>query len=205
MAGRPPGAQVSTDIPPPGDSEIRLVLRHHLQRRWAEQPATLFIEELGLCRGQVRVDLAAVNGLLHGYEIKSDRDRLNRLPTQVQMYGTVVDRATIVTGRRHLHNVLKIVPAWWGVLSVDLDQGRTVVRSVRSARENPARVPRALAELLWRDEALALLESRQAARGVRSKPRAAIWDRLCEVFDVTEIAAAVRGRLRSRAENSALA
>lgn len=203
MMDCPPGAEVSTDIPLPGDREIRLALRHHLRRRWAEQPTTLFIEELGLCRGQVRVDLAVVNGLLHGYEIKSDRDRLNRLPTQVQMYSAVLDRATIVTGRRHLHDVLKIVPVWWGVLGVELDQGRAVVRSVRPAHENPGRVPRALAELLWRDEALALLESRRAAQGVRSKPRAAIWDRLCEVLDVTEIAAAVRNRLRSRAENSA--
>ena len=34
------------------------------------------VEELGVCRGRVRVDVAVVNGTLHGYEIKSDRDSL---------------------------------------------------------------------------------------------------------------------------------
>jgi hypothetical protein len=42
---------------------------------------------------------------------------------------------------------------------------------VRSAGPNPAPDPRAMAEFLWRDDALALLEARGAARGMRGKPR----------------------------------
>ena len=36
-----------------------------------ETDATVIIDELGLCRGQVRIDIAVVNGLLHG--MKSSR------------------------------------------------------------------------------------------------------------------------------------
>jgi hypothetical protein len=43
------------------------------------------------------------------------------------------------------------------------------------------------------------LEQRDAARGVRGKPRPVVWDRVCEHFGVEEIAAAVRSRLKVRA------
>lgn len=186
----------------PGDVEIRAALRNQLEQQWARHPDTCFIDELGLCRGQVRVDLAVVNGALHGYEIKSDRDRLDRLRSQVEVYGMVVDRATIVVGPKHLEEAIGIVPSWWGVLQV-LADASVRLESVRPSRENPAQVARAIAELLWRDEALALLESRRAAHGVRSKPRPAVWDRVCETFDLSEVATAVRERLKSRAERSA--
>jgi hypothetical protein len=40
-------------------------------------------------------------------------------------------------------------------------------------------------------------------RGARGKPRELVWDRVCEHFDVTEIAAAVRERLKARATQRA--
>lgn len=61
------------------DADIRSVLRSRLSFQHAAEADTVVIEELGLCRGQVRVDVSVVNGLLHGYEIKSDRDSLRRL------------------------------------------------------------------------------------------------------------------------------
>ncbi len=186
-----------------GDAEIRSALRAHLEERWAACPGTRFIEELGLCRGRVRIVRAVVKGVLHGYEIKSDRDRLDRLPSQVDLYSRVVDRATIVVGLRHLRDALRIIPSWWGVLRVDALSDGARFELVRPPRENPEQDPRALVELLWRDDALALLETRQAAWGVRGKPRPAVWDRVCEHFDPGEIAAAVRDGLRSRAESSA--
>ncbi|HET7057847.1 MAG TPA: sce7726 family protein, partial [Nitrospiraceae bacterium] len=70
-----------------GDSDIRRVLRSKLLLKHADELDTVIIEELGLCRGQVRVDLSVVNGLLHGYEIKSDRDSLRRLRSQAELYG----------------------------------------------------------------------------------------------------------------------
>lgn len=186
-----------------GDPDIRAALRLQLEARWAGGCETRLIEELGFCRGRARVDVAVVNGALHGYEIKSNRDRLDRLPSQVEWYGQVLDRATIVVGSTHLEGALHIVPAWWGVLRVDATADGPLFQPVRSPRDNPDQDPRALVELLWRDEALVLLETRQAAEGVRSKPRPAIWDRVCEYFELEEIAAAVRDRLKARKWRSA--
>ena len=41
--------------------------------------------------------------------------------------------------------------------------------------------------------------------GVRSKPRPAVWDRVCEALDLTQIRSAVRHRLMARAATAASA
>ena len=183
-----------------GDSEIRSILRTRLSQKYTDESRTVLIEELGLCRGQVRVDLSVVNGLLHGYEIKSDRDSLRRLDGQVELYGKVFDRATLVVGERHLTEAFDSVPEWWGVLLAHRSAKGLQLKTVRSPRSNPQKDPRALVELLWRDAAMALLEKRDAAQGVRGKPRWMVWDRICAVFGVKEIGAAVRAQLKARAK-----
>lgn len=82
-----------------GGTEIRQALRLRLSNKHAKEADTVFantvfIEELGICCGQGRIDLAVVNSLFHGYEIKSDRDSLRRLDNQVELYSKVLDRAT---------------------------------------------------------------------------------------------------------------
>lgn len=183
-----------------GDSEIRSVLRSQLSQKHAHKSRSVFIEELGLCRGQVRVDLSVVNGLLHGYEIKSDRDSLRRLNSQVELYGKVFDRATLVVGERHLAEALDNVPGWWGILLVHRSAKELQLKTIRSPRSNPKKDPRALVELLWLDDALALLEERDAARGFRGKARWIVWDRVCEICSLNEIARAVRTQLKARAK-----
>ena len=183
-----------------GDSEIRSVLRSQLSQKHACKSRTVFIEELGLCRGQVRVDLSVVNGLLHGYEIKSDRDSLRRLNGQIELYGKVFDRATLVVGVRHLAEALDSVPEWWGVLLARRSAKGLQLKTMRAARSNPKKDPRALVELLWLDDALAMLEERDAARGYRGKARWIVWDRVCELCSLNEIAKAVRTQLKTRAK-----
>ena len=158
----------------------------------------MFIEEFGVCRGQGRIDLAVVNSSLHGYEIKSDRDSLRRLDNQVELYSKVLDRATIVVGNRHLSDALAVVPDWWGVLLFKSGTNASHFKVVRRARKNPSIDPRSLVELLWLDEAVALLDQRAAARGIRGKPRQIVWDRVCEHFQVREIADTVRAHLKAR-------
>jgi hypothetical protein len=183
-----------------GDGPIRAALRSKfLVKEFNEVDATVIIDELGLCRGQVRVDVAVVNGLLHGYEIKSDRDSLRRLAVQVEVYGKVLDRATLVIGERHMPGALDMVPAWWGVLHVYPTTNGLRFKTLRRAQKNPRRDPHSLVELLWLDDAIAILEERNAARGVRGKPRRMVWNRVCEYFDVDEIGAIVRAKLKARA------
>src|SRR5690349_11086244 len=66
------------------DAVIRTALKAQLLADHDKD--TVLLEELGLSRGHVRVDIALVNGRLHGYEIKSDLDSLRRLSRQVELY-----------------------------------------------------------------------------------------------------------------------
>ena len=184
-----------------GDAAIRSALRVWLREEQARNPETVVIEELGLCRGRVRLDIAVVNGLLHGYEIKSDRDSLRRLHGQVDVYGKVLDRATLVVGDRFRKVAPELVPPWWGLLHAPAESRE--FRVLRPAERNPRRDPHTLVELLWCEQAMRLLERRGVARGVRRKPRRIVWARVCEHFDVEEIAAAVREGLKARVANRA--
>ena len=199
METREAGAGVRAVTPsPPSELEIRSALRARLMRAHDSGEDTTILHELGIRRGQVRIDLAVVNGLMHGYEIKSDRDSLRRLSGQVELYSQVLDRATLVVGARHLDDAVGILPDWWGVTLITWEEGTLIFRTLRPAESNPQRDSRALVELLWRDHTLDLLAERNLDIGVRSKPRAIRWDRACSHFDIEEIASAVRFHLKAR-------
>lgn len=186
------------------DSDIRPALRRLVMELKADSPDCVVIEELGLSKGAVRVDVAVVNGILHAYEIKSDADSLRRLPRQAAHYGKCFDRVSLVLGPKHLELARRIVPCWWGLMRVTLGESGPVIRTVRKGGQNPAREARALIELLWRDETLALLEHKGAAEGLRSKPRELLWDRAAKVLPLDEISDAVRAHLKANARRIGL-
>ena len=186
------------DTATPDAKAIRDSLRVTMASSCSQPKSSLVIEELGVCGGHVRVDLAIVSDVLHGYEIKSDRDSLRRLQRQVEHYSNVFDRATLVVGDRHFSEAIDSLPSWWGVTLFFVNGGRILFRSIRDSGRNPDRLPRALVQFLWRDEVLFLLKERDLDKGVRSKSRRDLWDRMCTYFDIEEIAEAVRGRLLAR-------
>lgn len=188
----------------PSDADIRSALRSTLVDQHASNPDTVIIDEHGLCRGKARVDVMVVNNVLHGYEIKSDRDSLRRLGNQIDFYGKVLDRATLVVGKRNLRKALQMVPAWWSIIIVHTHAQNVRFTVVRNGQENPRRDPRSLVELLWLDAAIALLEERGAARGVRGKPRRVVWDRICQQCSEDEISETVRNHLKAKVARQAL-
>lgn len=188
----------------PDARAIRDALRMTIDRGRSPLASSLMIEELGICRGLVRVDLAVVSDLFHGYEIKSGRDSFRRLSRQVEHYSKVFDRATLVLGHRRLTEAISCLPTWWGITQYGVEERRIVFRSIRDSTQNPNRVARALVEFLWRDEVLALLKQRNLHIGVRSRPRCELWDRVCSYFDLEEIADAVKIQLMARTSASVL-
>jgi hypothetical protein len=181
------------------DGDIRAALRTRLQQEHADDERTKLIDELGL-HGMVRVDVAVLNGSLSGYELKSDRDTLRRLPMQVEYYSRALDYATLVMGaQQHARHGAGVVPDWWGVIVATEDGcGRIGLSQVRPARPNPRLDPFTLAALLWRQEALDELTSRGLDAGVRTKPRDVLTRRLGEMVPVPELRDAVRARLHAR-------
>jgi hypothetical protein len=171
-----------------------------LEKRYREDPDAKIIEELGLAHGAARVDIAVVNGVLHGYELKSDLDTLYRLPEQMRIYNSVFDRITLVVGKSHLHEAIKLIPDWWGItIAKSINTaGEINFSNIRATEDNPLRSSMAIASLLWREEALNILEQLNKARGVRSKTRTVIYERLVEVLDQETLRNEVRRYLRAR-------
>lgn len=182
------------------DKVIRAALKDVLERKHRGDQGTRIIEELGIIHGTARIDFAVVNGVIHGFELKSDKDTLYRLPDQMRVYNAVLDQATLVVGKNHLHEAIKVVPDWWGIIiaQMTLTDGTVSFCEIRAAGDNPDSTSVAVASLLWREEALHILEERGAANGVRSKNRQAVYARLAEVLDGATLRAKVRNRLRAR-------
>jgi hypothetical protein len=182
------------------DRDIRAVLKEELLRQYANDEDTLVLDEVGLRHGTARIDLLVVNDRLHGYEIKSDRDSLKRLPDQIRVYSSVMDRMTLVVGYRHAYDALRMVPEWWGVRLAEKKKrsGAIVLSDARSPCDNPGVDLNSVVALLWRDEALNILEEMEAAKGVRSKTRTDIYRRLVEVSKPEYLRAKIRQQLKSR-------
>lgn len=178
------------------DKEIRLELKRFLKKEFKNTPHTLIVEELGLRHGQVRVDIAVINGVMHGYEIKSDKDTLDRLPEQMKEYNAVFDKLTLVVGRHHLYNAVNIIPDWWGIVLAKIDiNDKLVFHTIRQAEHNQKQIGISIARLLWRQEALQILEEQNKASGVRSKPREFIYERLVNELDTDTLKQRVRDAL----------
>jgi hypothetical protein len=139
------------------DHEIRSFLRDSLHKKYGGDPDTEVIDELTIGGGRSRIDLALVNGVLHGFELKSDYDTLRRLPEQVQIYGTVCDRVTLVVGERHAGQAVELIPEWWGILLVRSGHRRAIFRALKHPQINPSLDPLAIACLLRRSEAAAVI------------------------------------------------
>ena len=181
------------------DIDIREALISELLSKHFDDRDTKIVNEMGVLHGQSRVDVAVINGILHGYEIKSESDTLNRLPSQIQDYSQVFDRMTIVVQRNYLDKVRSIIPKWWGIILVTRDaQGQIKLREVRKGRINNSVNPYSLTHLLWRNEALEILKEKGLQRGYLSKPRHDLYKKICSSITLEEIKLIVNQRLKLR-------
>jgi hypothetical protein len=159
---------------------------------------TRIVEEMGIWSGSVRIDVAVINGQLTGYELKSDKDTLERLPLQAELYSRVFDKICLVVGAKHEGKARRLVPRWWGVI-VATKYGEGIrLRSVREPKLNPKPEAYFWAQLLWKDEALGLLDRLELARGMRAKPVAEIHRRLADALSFDDLSQHVRAILKER-------
>jgi len=181
------------------DSEIRIALRDRLRSLHANEPDTAIIDELSLCEGDARVDLAVVNGSFSGYEIKSDRDTLARLPNQLAAYELCFDTMTIVVGQRHVHECLGTLPHSWGIWEAVSTSEGVKFGCWREPSNNPNITPERVVQLLWKSEA------RDALLGMGMKPpskasRRDLWALLVKAVPAHELFRMVRNHIRARGD-----
>jgi hypothetical protein len=155
------------------------------------------VHELWVPRSNERADLVVIGSSMLGFEIKTDRDTLKRLPRQVEAYNRLFDRCTVVLAECHLDAALAIVPDWWGVAVILTDQVLPRFDLVREAGPNGAVDAESLVRLLWREEVRSIL----AALGRAPDPRASrmsMWQQLLDLVELDVLKEAVRSALLHR-------
>lgn len=160
---------------------------------------TLIVNELDICGGASRIDVAVINGKLHGYEIKSEQDNLRRLVNQIESYNLVFNTLSIAVSEKHISEVEQIVPDWWGILCAAGDSRNLELITYRNATENPSVDGFSVAQLLWREELICLIYNfTDITRGINSKSRFQLAKLASTKFDSAFLQDYVRSTLKNR-------
>ena len=178
------------------DQDIRDVLIRELQNIFHDPAKDLILQEFG-CK-TVRIDVAVINGALHGFEIKSDSDSLARLPLQAREYSKIFDFMTLVCGPKLVDGANAIIPGWWGLRLAKLENARVSVVDIRKPPQNPSQCNEALARMLWKKEALRCLRQ-NGLKGVTSKhPAEEVWAAAATLLPTRILANEARLAIRAR-------
>lgn len=184
---------------PTCDPAIREVLRSKLSIVHNGDDAVI-VDELKVSRGSSRVDVAVINGRIEGYEIKSDRDTLSRLANQAEHFSRIADRMTLVVGDKHYDCAVQLIPIWWSILRVTQSTDGTLkLKSARRGQLNRSKCIRSLAEILERDELVALLVAHELDRGCRSFDHRSLVAKAVSCIKHRDIEAFVKKILKVRA------
>ncbi|HNB22927.1 MAG TPA: sce7726 family protein [Candidatus Melainabacteria bacterium] len=181
------------------DADIRKILHEvEMKRICTLDPTTRVIDGLGIFEGKFRIDVAVVNGFLHGYEIKSAEDNLDRLQSQQAAYNQVFDKLTLVADEHHVEEAMKLLPPWWGLMVAGIRNGVPYVDEIWTPRLNPQVDPFAICQLLWKEEAMSILQQRKLSAGLWTSRRKVLWEKLTASMDLNELKEIVRETLKGR-------
>lgn len=180
------------------DTDIRQKLHLTKLQKYKNDPEVMVIDELGLCQGLTRVDIAVVNGSMIGYEIKSELDTLERLPAQRDLYNKILDYVIIVSYTSHIKHLNDCIPDWWGIIEVKKTESGFDLINRKKPKKNREQDKYSIAQLLWKEEALTLLMQLNLAEGLRSKPRDILWKKLAESLSTQKLSRLVRETIRAR-------
>lgn len=182
-----------------GDIQIRQRLCQDLLDIYQHDPETILLHELSVCHGQARVDIAVINGTINGYEIKSDKDTLGRLPGQIEVYNRVFDTMTLVVGESLCEEAVRLVPRWWGVkLVTGSSESQIRVEDIQEPEQNQEVDAFSLAQILWKDELVRIIELEGADKRLRHQPRFQLWAYVANNLPLERLQCYVRYFVRHR-------
>jgi len=180
------------------DRDIRELLNEVYLAKYHADGVSKVVPEMGLSGHTARIDIGVVNGELIGYEIKSDRDTLARLPGQLEVYCGIFDKLTIICGPRYEEKLFDILPSYCGLYVAEKSRGgRGTLRHKREPEQNPERSGFMIASLLWQYEAKGLLQE----KGLKGLSRLRCWDlweQVASNYTLDEISYHVRRLIKDR-------
>jgi len=144
------------------------------------------INELDL-HGAV-IDIAVIDKKYFcGFEIKSDRDTLRRLPIQMQIYDFVLDKITIVVGESKLPGVNRIIPDFWGVIIARNEDGKISLNEKRKPKLNRHISKNWLSKKLWKSDIVNILKKLNLYKGKSRYDRGDLLEILMKNISLDEL------------------
>lgn len=137
------------------DADIRDGLCDYLEEKFGK---IRFFEELTMGKSRADIVMVTEQGL-YGIEIKSDADTYERLSRQVKDYDRFFDYNYVVVGTSHAGHIKEHVPEYWGIISVEEDNGKLDCYDMRQPHTNPKVKLANMMGLLWKRE-LAILQEK---------------------------------------------
>ncbi|MFD2968546.1 sce7726 family protein [Sphingobacterium bambusae] len=179
------------------DPEIRKLFKDTELNHFFYDGDSRVIDELDLAATKARIDIAVVNGSLHGFEIKGASDTLKRLPSQIEAYTKIFDYLSIVTESRYLDKIKASIPKWIGLYVCVCKGENYQIKKIRSPKFNKYKEGFYIAKLLYRNEIIDCLAEYQIP--YRKKDRN--WT-LCEILanqvPLDQLSVSVRKKLKIR-------
>jgi hypothetical protein len=182
------------------ERDIRAFVKTQVPRLLQSRSRAFLVEEMEVCSGRARIDLAVIGDHLIGIEIKGPKDDVSRLPGQVKAYSECFDLVVLVVHEDLAQKARALIPAWWGLVVGSQKDGRIRYRFEHRPAPNPNLNLEKLLALLWREEIDALLSD---LLGTVAKPRATkrtIRAELLSQIDATILRHASLQKLRERTE-----
>jgi hypothetical protein len=182
------------------DKDIRMLLLSKIAKtkEFVADPACIVVNEMDVCFGCARIDIAVINDKIHGYEIKSERDNLERLPDQADLYNRVFDALTLVFSEKHYDKAVQILPEWWGLYCVTKGKTGISLGIMRNPKQNPQVEAINVAQLLWKNELHELLRLNGISKGIKNKTRYELSKLAEQEIEHTEISDFVSRKLKTR-------
>lgn len=178
------------------DPAIRSVLRRTELLKYTP-PYSKIVEEMRLPVAGARIDIAVINGALHGYEIKGASDTLQRLPNQIKAYSLVFDYLTIVTEEKYCKKILGMIPDWVGVAICSDKENDVEISSIRQSALNENKDGFYVAKILWKEELMQILESHKI-KFYKSDRCWTLCETMAKNLDINTLSCSVREILKAR-------
>ena len=157
------------------DKDIREPLFDFLEETYGK---IRIIEEKTM--GRSRADVVMVTpDALYGIEIKSDADTYVRLSGQVKDYDKYYDYNYVVVGTSHALHIREHVPAYWGVITVEMVDDRFDFYILRQPQMNPKVTWKKKMEILWRPE-LAMIQEWNQMPKYKEKSKSFVVGKIAE-------------------------
>ncbi|MEI6524187.1 MAG: sce7726 family protein [Bacteroidota bacterium] len=181
------------------DPQIRLAFHNKILRKAHLNSDTFILDEFSLRNGEIRADIAVLNGKLIGYEIKTEKDTLQRLESQMIAYSEVFDQAYIISSENHLPKALEIIPKWWGIYLIkQTKNGKFLFLKYRTGLKNIGKDGLGISQLLWKDEVISILESQFQIKIKSKQTKCQLYAILTEVCDTQTLSNIALDYLKKR-------